>query len=124
MSGVLDALKKGDTSALIDLIKADGPVIKIISWPKRDDVKVAIKVLSASESRMAKIDNQQEFKKAGIEISMHNLGDYRSSEAAHGMWRSILDSSTNEPIFKSVEAFRDFLTDDEISYFVNQYKSS
>lgn len=123
MSGVLDALKKTDTSALIDAIKADGPATKIISWPNRENIKVELKILNASESRQAKILNQKEFSREGLEIGMHNLADYRASEAAHGMWRAILDPDTHQPVFSSAEEFRSFLTDDEISYFVNAYNA-
>ena len=123
MSSVLDALKQGDSTELIKAIKADGPVKKTISWPNREDIQVVLKLLNASESRLSKIENQQELKAVGIEVAMHNLGDYRASEAAHGMWRAILDPTTLEPVFKNVDSLRAHLTDDEIAYFVTQYNA-
>ena len=106
MPGVLDALKQGDSTELIKAIKADGPVKKTISWPNREDIQVVLKLLNASESRLSKIENQQELKAVGIEVAMHNLGDYRASEAAHGMWRAILDPTTLEPVFQKRGFFK------------------
>ena len=84
-------LRDGNASELIDQIKASRSVRRIIGWPGRPEIKIEMRLLNLSESRLAKVENQQEFKRDGIEIGMHNLADYREQEAVHGMWRVFTD---------------------------------
>jgi hypothetical protein len=120
---VLDEIRKGDASAVIDRIKASGSGIREIAWPGKPEVKVGLRLLSASESRKAKVENQQEFKRDGIDVAVHNLADYRMQEAAHGLWRAIIDLETKKPVFGSAEQLREFCTDDEFAKLVAEYNA-
>ena len=77
-----DAAEEVDVaeSAIIDQIKASHDVFKDIEWPGVPGVKVRMRLLTVSEARKAKVDNQQEFNRDGIEIGMQNLADYREQK--------------------------------------------
>lgn len=88
---------------IIEQIKASHKVSRVIGWPGHEDIKVEMRLLNMSECRQAKIDNQLEFKKAGIEPSLVNLADYREQEVVHGLWRACYNPATGERIFRNAE---------------------
>lgn len=120
-----DAAEEVDVaeSAIIDQIKASHDVFKDIEWPGVPGVKVRMRLLTVSESRQAKVDNQQEFKRDGIEIGMQNLADYREQEAVHGMWRAFSDPATGKPVFTSAEHMRTLCTNDELKALCDAYNA-
>lgn len=120
-----DAAEKVDAaeSAIIDMIKSSHDVFKDIEWPGIPGVNVRMRLLTVSEARKAKVDNQQEFKRDGIEIGMQNLADYREQEAVHGMWRAFSDPETGKPIFSSAEHLRTLCTNDELKALSDAYNA-
>ena len=82
-----------------------------------------MRLLTVSEARKAKVDNQQEFKRDGIEIGMQNLADYREQEAVHGMWRAFSDPDTGKPVFTSAEHMRTLCTNDELKALCDAYNA-
>lgn len=123
MTELEKAIREGKPNELIERIKASHDVRRVVSWPGRTDIKVEIRLLSLSEARKAKVDNQLEFKNDGIEISMHNLADYREQEAVHGMWRAFYNPETGERIFRSAEHLRNFCTPDELKKLCDEYNA-
>lgn len=120
-----DAAEEVDVaeSAIIDQIKASHDVFKDIEWPGVPGVKVRMRLLTVSETRKAKVDNQQEFNRDGIEIGMQNLADYREQEAVHGMWRAFSDPATGKPVFTSAEHMRTLCTNDELKALCDAYNA-
>ena len=120
-----DAAEKVDAaeSAIIDQIKNAHEATKDIEWPGIPDLKVRMRLLTVSEARKAKVDNQQEFKRDGIEIGMQNLADYREQEAVHGMWRAFSDPETGKPIFRNAEHMRTLCTNDELKALCDAYNA-
>lgn len=116
-------IREDNASEVIEQIKEAHKVRRVISWPGRPDVKVEMRLLTLSEARRAKVDNQLEFKKDGIDIAMHNLADYREQEAVHGMWRVFCDPETGNRIFKSAEDMRLFCTTDELTALCAAYNA-
>ena len=110
-------------SAIIGQIKNAHEVTKDIEWPGIPEVKVRMRLLTVSESRKAKVDNQQEFKRDGIEIGVQNLADYSEQEAVHGMWRAFSDPETGKPIFRSAEHLRSLCTNDELKALCDAYNA-
>ena len=110
-------------SAIIDQIKSSHDVFKDIEWPGVPGVTVRMRLLTVSEARQAKVDNQQEFKRDGIEIGMQNLADYREQEAVHGMWRAFSDPATGKPVFTSAEHMRTLCTNDELKALCDAYNA-
>ena len=132
MSGLSDkiqaaheAAEKVDVaeSAIIDQIKASHEVFKDIEWPGVPGVTVRMRLLTVSEARKAKVDNQQEFKRDGIEIGAENWADYREQEAVHGMWRAFSDPETGKPIFRNAEHMRTLCTNDELKALCDAYNA-
>ena len=129
MSGLSDKIQAAHDcsdvaeSAIIDQIKNAHEVTKDIEWPGIPEVKVRMRLLTVSESRKAKVDNQQEFKRDGIEIGMQNLADYREQEAVHGMWRAFSDPATGKPVFTSAEHMRTLCTNDELKALCDVYNA-
>lgn len=116
--------KKGEKpDELIERIKTSHDIKRTVSWPGCPDVKVEIRLLSLSDARKAKVDNQLEFKHDGIEIAMHNLADYREQEAVHGMWRAFYNPATGERIFRNAEHLRSFCTPDELKKLCDEYNA-
>ena len=105
------------------MIKDAHKVSKIIGWPGKPDIKVKMRLLTLSETRISKVQNQQEFKKDGLEIGSHNWADYREQECVHGMWRILLDPETDKPIFNSAEDLRSFCTTDELNAISAEYNA-
>lgn len=132
MSGLSDKIKNAHDaaeavdiaeSAIIDQIKSSHDVFKDIEWPGIPGVTVRMRLLTVSEARQAKVDNQQEFKRDGIEIGMQNLADYREQEAVHGMWRAFSDPATGKPVFTSAEHMRTLCTNDELKALCDAYNA-
>ena len=132
MSGLSDKIKNAHDaaeavdiaeSAIIDQIKSSHDVFKDIAWPGVPGVTVRMRLLTVSEARQAKVDNQQEFKRDGIEIGMQNLADYREQEAVHGMWRAFSDPATGKPVFTSAEHMRTLCTNDELKALCDVYNA-
>lgn len=114
---------KNEVSAIIDMIRDSRKIREVIGWPGRESIKVKMRLLTVAESRKAKVENQLEFKKDGIEVTGYNLVDYKTQEAVHGLWRVFLDAETDEPIFNSAEHMRQFCTDDELTALCNAYNA-
>lgn len=110
-------------SSVIQMIKDCRKVTRIIGWPGRPDIKIKMRLLTISESREAKIENQKEFKRDGIDIAYHNIADYREQESVHGMWRVFTDVDTGERLFKSAEQMRLVCTNDELTALCNAYNA-
>ena len=108
---------------IIEQIKASHKVSRVIGWPGHEDIKVEMRLLNMSECRQAKIDNQLEFKKAGIELSVANLADYREQEVVHGLWRACYNPATGERIFRNAEDLRKSCTPDELLYLSGEFNS-
>ena len=132
MSGLSDKIKNAHDaaeavdiaeSAIIDQIRSSHDVFKDIAWPGVPGVTVRMRLLTVSEARQAKVDNQQEFKRDGIEIGMQNLADYREQEAVHGMWRAFSDPATGKPVFTSAEHMRTLCTNDELKALCDAYNA-
>lgn len=115
--------ESADESAdeIIEQIKASHKVSRVIGWPGHEDIKVEMRLLNMSECRQAKIDNQLEFKKAGIELSVANLADYREQEVVHGLWRACYNPATGERIFRNAEDLRKSCTPDELLYLSGEF---
>lgn len=109
--------------SVLDKLRAGTDNRREFGWPGKPDVKVAVRLLSASESRKARIAAQKEFKDAGLEIGMHNMADFRAQEAAHGLWVSLVDPINDNPLFRSAEDLRAFCTDDELSALADEYNA-
>lgn len=110
-------------SAIIDQIKNAHEATKDIEWPGISEVKVRMRLLTVSEARKAKVDNQQEFKRDGINVGAENWADYREQEAVHGMWRAFSDPETGKPIFRSAEHMRSLCTNDELKALCDAYNA-
>ena len=132
MSGLSEKIKSAHNaaadvdaseSAIIDQIKNAHEVTKDIEWPGIPEVKVRMRLLTVSEARKAKVENQQEFKRDGIDIGVQNLADYREQEAVHGMWRAFSDPETGKPIFRSAEHMRSLCTNDELKALCDAYNA-
>ena len=123
MSDFKQKIREDDSSAIIEMIKDAHKVSKIIGWPGKPDIKVKMRLLTLSETRISKVQNQQEFKKDGLEIGSHNWADYREQECVHGMWRILLDPETDKPIFNSAEDLRSFCTTDELNAISAEYNA-
>lgn len=120
-----DAAEKVDAaeSAIIDQIKNAHEATKDIEWPGIPGVNVRMRLLTVSEARKAKVDNQQEFKRDGIEIGAQNFADYREQEAVHCMWRAFSDPETGKPIFRNAEHMRTLCTNDELKALSDAYNA-
>lgn len=116
-------IRTEDASGLVQMIKDAHTVRKVIEWPGVPYVKVQMRLLNASEARLSKVANQQEFKREGIDIGMQNLADYREQEAIHGLWQVFSDPETGKPLFKSAEEMRTVCTNDEITALCNAYNA-
>lgn len=116
-------IREGKSSEVLQMIKASHDVTRVIAWPGHPEAKVKMRLLTLSESRLAKVENQQEFNRDGITVAVHNLADYREQEAVHGMWRVFSDADTGEPIFTSAEHMRSFCTNDELSALCEAYNA-
>ena len=123
MTELEKAIRDDEPDELIARIKASHDVKRVVSWPGRPDIKIEIRLLTLSETRKAKVDNQLEFKHDGIDIAMHNVTDYREQEAAHGMWRAFYNVDTGKRIFRSVEHLRSFCTPDELKKLCDEYNA-
>ena len=123
MTDLEKAIRSDTPDELIARIKTTHDVKRIVSWPGRSDIQIEIRLLSLSDIRKAKVDNQLEFKRDGIEIAMHNLADYREQEAAHGMWRAFYNVDTGERIFRSAEHLRSFCTPDELKKLCDEFNA-
>lgn len=124
MNGFEKAVRdQENSSAVLDMIKNSHEERRVIEWPGRPEVKVQLRLLTVSECRKAKVENQQEFKRDGIEVGAHNFADYREQEAVHGMWRAFEDPETGKPIFKSAEHMRTFCTPDELTALCDAYNA-
>ncbi len=116
-------IRDGKASEILDQIKSSHDKRRVLDWPGRPDVKIEMRLLTLSECRQAKVENQQEFKKDGIDIAVHNLVDYREQEAVHGMWRVFTDPTTGNRIFNSAEEMRSFCTPDELTALCAAYNA-
>lgn len=116
-------IRTEDASAVVQMIKDAHAVRKVIEWPGVPSVKVQMRLLNASEARLSKVANQQEFKRDGIDIGVQNLADYREQEAIHGLWQVFSDPETGKPLFKSAEEMRTVCTNDEITALCNAYNA-
>lgn len=116
-------IRTEDASGVVQMIKDAHTVRKVIEWPGVPSVKVQMRLLNASEARLSKVANQQEFKRDGIDIGMQNLADYREQEAIHGLWQVFSDPETGKPLFKSAEEMRTVCTNDEITALCNAYNA-
>jgi hypothetical protein len=123
MSDILKAVRGENTSEILESVRVGTQYDTIIEWPGRPDIKIGMRLLSVSETRQAKIENQKEFKAAGLDIAVHNLADYRAQEAAHAMWRAFYDPGTRKELFHSVHQLRSFCTDDELTALANAYNT-
>ena len=123
MTDLENAIRENKPDELIERIKAAHDVKRIVNWPGRPDIQIEIRLLSLSETRKAKVENQLEFKHDGIEIAMHNLSDYREQEAVHGMWRAFYNVDTGKRIFCSAEHLRSFCTPDELKTLCDEYNA-
>lgn len=117
------SIREDKPDELIARIKSSHDVRRVVCWPGRPDIKIEIRLLSLSDARNAKVDNQLEFKKDGIDVAMHNLADYREQEAVHGMWRAFYNLDTGERIFRSAEHLRSFCTPDELKKLCDEYNA-
>lgn len=116
-------IRTEDASGVVQMIKDAHTVRKVIEWPGVPSVKVQMRLLNASEARLSKVANQQEFKRDGIDIGVQNLADYREQEAIHGLWQVFSDPETGKPLFKSAEEMRTVCTNDEITALCNAYNA-
>lgn len=116
-------IRTEDASGVVQMIKDAHTVRKVIEWPGVPSVKVQMRLLNASEARLSKVANQQEFKRDGIDIGVQNLADYREQEAIHGLWQVFSDPETCKPLFKSAEEMRTVCTNDEITALCNAYNA-
>jgi hypothetical protein len=123
MSDFEQAIRNEKPDELIERIKTSHDVRRVVNWPGRPDIKIEIRLLSLSEARKAKVDNQLEFKKDGIAVEWYNAADYREQEAAHGMWRAFYNVDTGERIFRSAEHLRSFCTPDELKKLCDEYNA-
>ena len=129
MSGLSDKIQAAHDgsdvaeSAIIDQIKNAHEATKDIEWPGIPGLKVRMRLLTVSEARKAKVDNQQEFKRDGLDIGVQNLADYREQEAVHGMWRAFSDPETGKPIFRNAEHMRTLCTNDELKALCDAYNA-
>lgn len=123
MTDLEKAIRNDTPDELIARIKTTHDVKRIVSWPGRSDIQIEIRLSSLSDTRKAKVDNQLEFKRDGIEIAMHNLADYREQEAAHVLWRAFYNVDTGERIFRSAEHLRSFCTPDELKKLCDEYNA-
>ena len=124
--GIRDDIRSGTdavSESVLERLRAGTDNRREFGWPGKPEVKVAVRLLSASESRKARIAAQKEFNDAGLEIGMHNMADFRAQEAAHGLWVSLIDPISNTPLFRSAEDLRAFCTDDELSALANEYNA-
>jgi len=123
--GKLDEIRKtGNDAELLNVIRS-GPTSarKDIDWPGREDVRIRLRLLPVSEGRKARILNEQEFAAAKIKVEFHNLNDFRAQEAAFALAKAILDPSTDEPLFRSADHLRAFVTDDELGALSKAYNT-
>lgn len=116
-------IRTEDAAGIVQMIKDAHTVRKVIEWPGVPSVKVQMRLLTASEARLSKVANQQEFKRDGIDIGVQNLADYREQEAIHGLWQVFSDPETGKPLFKSAEEMRTVCTNDEITALCNAYNA-
>jgi hypothetical protein len=129
MSGLSDKIQAAHDgsdaaeSAIIDMIKSSHDVFKDIEWPGIPGLKVRMRLLTVSEARKAKVDNQQEFKRDGLEVGGENWADYREQEAVHGMWRAFSDPETGKPVFRNAEHMRTLCTNDELKALCDAYNA-
>ena len=93
-------------SAIIDQIKNAHEATKDIEWPGIPGLKVRMRLLTVSEARKAKVDNQQEFKRDGIDIGVQNLADYREQENAEHM-RTLCTNDELKALCDAYNAFSD-----------------
>ncbi len=82
MSDILEQLKK-TPSVVIDKIKSTLDVTHEVDFPGHPGVKVLLRILTAAETRRAKIENQTEFTSDKISVEVHNVRDYEMQEAIH-----------------------------------------
>lgn len=123
MTELEKAIREDKPDELIERIKASHDVKRVVSWPGRPDIKIEIRLLTLSDARKAKVDNQLEFKHDGIEVAWYNQADYREQEAAHGMWRAFYNVDTGERIFRSAEHLRSFCTPDELKKLCDEFNA-
>lgn len=123
MSEFEKAIREDEPDELIERIKTSHDVKRVVSWPGKPDIQIEIRLLSLSEARKAKVDNQLEFKKDGIAVEWYNAADYREQEAAHGMWRAFYNPDTGKRIFRSAEHLRSFCTPDELKKLCDEYNA-
>jgi len=122
--GLLSSIRTGkDESELLERMRSGTDNRREFDWPGKPGVRVAVRLLSAEETRKARFENQQEFDAAKVDVSIHNLTDYRAQEAAHGLWKALIDPATGLPLFSSVEKLRSFVSDDELSFLSKEYNA-
>ena len=109
-----------DAASLLDAIRIGTDNRREFGWPGKPDVKVAVRLLSATETLKARTAVHNEFKDAGLDMVAH-LDVFRAQEAAHGLCMALIDPSDNKPLFRSVADLRDFVSDDELAALSNEY---
>ncbi|MFA6688871.1 MAG: hypothetical protein WCS18_05265 [Sphaerochaetaceae bacterium] len=119
------ALNSGEGSQrLVDVIRAGAlSKRKTIQWPGYPDVRVTLRLLSASETREARLKNQEEWDKAKVEVTALNITDFKAQEAAHGLVKAILLEDGSAPVFRGVEQLRASVSDDELTALAQEYSN-
>lgn len=124
--GIRDDIRSGTdavSESVLERLRAGTDNRREFGWPGKPEVKVAVRLLSAKETRKARIDAQVEFKEAGLEIGVHNMSDFRAQEAAHGLSVALIEPQTGKSLFRSVEDLRSFCSDDELAALADVYNA-
>lgn len=119
--GIRDEISNGSKDeSVLERLSAGTDNRREFEWPGKSGERVVVRLLSAKEVASAKFANQREFKLAGIEIAVHNIGDYREQEVDHFLWRALLDMDGKQ-LFTSLDDFRGFCSREVIAVLAEEY---